>query len=392
MEAMERRLFLDASQLTVTMDAGTLPAEVSDHAALKGKMSITVSNQSGVNQSARVVVGFLIAVGPLDVVNRNYGVLKSMTTPLSLADGKSKTFKFTINIGAGKIFDGVYTIYAIVVDPTNAFAQFTGPTLTVRPPIVTLSETENILKLPDSTATGAKVSVKDQVSITNSGVDPSTEALTIGIYATPDGIPAHGSLMTFVTRKVTIKPGKTVLVSVTIGGIPALAIGTYKLVTQVTQADGTITTTDPATAPIVTVTQPTSGVHFNPTINTDTPEYAPEPLNGAMEYLSFLTMEMQIKNTGTGAAGEDQFNLYASSSPTFDSSAVQIGGPLSLDLGSIPHNGLRIFNIEFGATADLNDFSGSEVDRYIFVQVTDPTGNTSIASLGKTLKVAGLIG
>ena len=388
---MESRLFLDASQFTVTMDTGTLPAEVSDQSALKGKMSITVANNSGVDLKEKVVVGFLIAVGPLDVVNHNYGVLKSTTTTLSLANGQSKTFDFTISYGAGKILDSTYNIYAIVVDPTNAFAQAAGPapTLKIRPPIISLSETENILKLPDSAATNAKVSVKDQVSITNSGTDPNADSLTIGIYATPDGIPAHGTLMTFIIKKVTIKPGKTVLVSMTIGGIPALGVGTYKLVTQVTQPDGTITTTDPATAPTVTVTVPTSGVHFVPSITSNTPQYVNEPLDGAVELLSFLTMDMSIKNTGTGAAGEDVFNLYASTSPTFDSSAQQIGGPLSLDLGSIPHNGIRTFIIEFGTTVDLDQYSDVDVNRYIFVQVTDPTGNTSIASLGSLLKVGG---
>ena len=126
MEALERRLLMDASQLTVVIDSNTLPAVVSDHAALTGKMSMTVSNTSGATQKGKVVVGFLIANGALNVAARNYGVLKSMNTTLSLADGKSQTFNFSIDIGAGKLADGVDTIYAIVVDPTNAFAQATG--------------------------------------------------------------------------------------------------------------------------------------------------------------------------------------------------------------------------------------------------------------------------
>jgi hypothetical protein len=388
-EAMESRLFLDASQLTVLLDPGSLPASHSDHAALTGNASITVTNNSGVTQKEKVVVSVLIARGTLDVAGRNFAVLKSINTNISLIDGKSQPFKFSINIAAGKIADGTFTLYGFVVDPTNAYAaSLPGPSLTIRPPIITLAETENILKLPDSTTAGSNVSVTDQVTITNSGSDPSTDPLKIGLYATPDGIPAHGKLVTGVTRKVTINPGKPQPVSFTIGGIPALAVGTYKLVTQVTQADGTITTTDPSTAPTITVTTPTSGVHFNPTINTDTPAYTYEPLDGALVFMSSLTMQMSIKNTGTAASGEDQFSLFASTSPTFDSSAVQIGGPLSLDLGSIPHNGLRIFNIQFN-TIDLNDFSGNELDRYIFVQVTDPTGNVTMASLGKLLKVAG---
>ena len=162
--------------------------------------------------------------------------------------------------------------------------------------------------------------------------------------------------MTAVSRTLVINPGNTLTVPVIVGGIPKLSAGSYKLVTQVTQANGTVTTTDPSTAPTITLTAPTTGISFSDTINSDTPSYTPEPLDGALEYLSSLLMSMSIKNTGTAANGEDQFSLFASSSPTFDSSAVQIGGPLSLSLGLIPHNGLRNFNIKFN-TIDLNDFS-----------------------------------
>jgi hypothetical protein len=387
---MERRLFLDASQLTVALDSSMLPAAVSDHATLTGKVAVTVSNNSGIVQKQRVVVSALIANGTLNVAARNFGVLKSTNLVLTLANGASQTFNFAINIPKGKLADGVDTIYALIVDPTNAFAQSApGPTLTVHPPIVTLSETENILKLPDSTTTGVKFSVVDQVSITNSGTDASSGALKIGIYATPDGVPADGSLMTGVTRAAVINPGKTVTVPVTVGGIPKLSAGTYKLVTQVIQADGTVTSTDSATAPSITLTAPTTGIAFNDTINTDTPAYKNETPDGALEFLSSLQMTMSIKNTGTAANGEDGFSLFASASPTFDSSVVQIGGPLTLSLGLIPHNGVRNFIIKFNTTTDLNDFSGNEIDRYIFVQVTDPTGNVTIASLGKVLKVAG---
>jgi len=390
-ESMERRLFLDASELSVMIDSSTLPSAVSDRAPLTGKMSLTVANNSGITQKEKVEVGFLIANGALDVVGRNYGVLKALNTLLSLGNGKSQTFNFAINIAKGKLADGVDTIYAVVVDPNNAYAQSPpGPSLTVHPPMVTLSETENVLKLPGSTTAGVKFSVTDQVAITNSGTDPSTDALKIGIYATPDGIPADGSLMTSVSRTLVISPDKTLTVPVIIGGIPKLSAGTYKLVTQVTQANGTITTTDPSSAPTITLTKPTTGINFSDTINSDTPAYVTEPLDGALESLSSLLMAMSIKNTGTAANGEDQFSLFASSNPTFDSSAVQIGGPLSLSLGLIPHNGLRNFNIKFN-TIDLNDYSGNEIDRYVFVQITDPTGNVTTASLGKTLKVAGPI-
>jgi hypothetical protein len=392
-ETMEQRLLFDASELTETIGVSTLPAAVSDHAVLKGMLSMTVTNNSGtVQKIPGLEVGFLIADGQLSVPSGNYSVLKSQKTTLNLADGASKVFKFPISVPKGKLNDGVDTLFAIAVDSSGAFSQSdAGPTLTVHPPIVTLSETENFLKLPDSTATGAKFHVTDQVAITNSGTDPSTDPLTIGVYVTPDGVPADGTLMTTITRKVNILAGKTVTVPVNIAAIPTLAAGTYKLITQVTQTNGTITATDPSTAPIVTLTVPTTGPQFSDSIIAPpTLTYTPEPLDGAVQYLSTLEFKMSIKNTGDSADGDDQFTLFASPSATFDSSALQVG-QVTLDNLATPKNGLRTFFVSWNLTQDLDNYSDTEIDMYMYVQVKDPTGNVTMAAYPTPVNVGGLI-
>jgi len=393
-EQMEKRLFLDASQLTETIDASTLPTSVSDRVPLVGSMTMTVTNNSGANQTERTLVGFLISNGPLDVPSRAYGVLKSQTIVLPLNPGQSRTFKFSINIPKGKLADGTDTITAVAVEPGGAYSQSApGPTLTVHPPIIALSETENILKLPANATTGSKFTITDRVAITNSGSDPSTDPLTIGIYASPDGIPADGKLMTTVKRSTTIKAGGTVTIPVAISAIPALSAGTYKIVTQVTQADGTITATDPATAPEFTLSAPTSGVHFNDSIRSQTPVYSSLPLDGAVHYLSQITFLEAITNTGTAASGEDSFKLFASNSPTFDSSAVQIGGTFTLDLGTIPHKGLRTFNVQFNTDLSGISFDGhTAVSEYLIIQITDPTGGLSTASTASPVKLFETLG
>lgn len=391
-ETMERRLLFSASALTETIDSSTLPTSISDQTALKGTLEMTITNNSGADEKdSGALVSFVISSGPLDPQTLNFYILKEQKTNLALADGASKDFKFSINLNLakGKPPDGDYNIYALVVDAqSNSSQSAVGPAFTVRPPIVVLSETENLLKLPDSSAPGAKFHVVDDVAITNSGTDPSTTPLTIGIYLTPDGIPADGSLMTAVTKKETIAAGKTVTVPVTIAAIPSLAVGTYEFITQVTQSNGTITTTDPASAPTITLAAPTTGPDFSDSfIGSPTTTYSYEPLDGALEYLSTLQFEMGIKNTGSSANGNDVFTLFASPNATFDSSAVQVG-QVTLNLDT-PHNGTRTFNVAWNLTTDLENYSNQDISDYIYVQITDPTGNVSTVRFPTTIIVGG---
>jgi hypothetical protein len=390
-ETMERRLFLDASAFTETINSSTLPASVSDQTVLKGTLVMTISNNSGAaEKDPGLIVSFVISSTPLDPLALNFYILREQKATISLADGASKVFKLAINIPKTKLVDGAYTIYALVVGQENDFSQSApGAALTIRPPNVTLSETESLLKSPESTTAGAKFTVTDQVSITNSGTDPSTTPLKIAIYATPDGIPADGTPMTLITRNVKINPGQTVKVPMQIAAIPKLAAGTYEFITQVTQSNGTVTTTDPATAPTITLNQPTTGPEFSESfIGSPTTMYTYEPLDGALQYLSNLQFEMGIKNVGSTADGDDIFTLYASPDATFDSSALQVG-QVTLKALDTPHNGLRTFLIDWNLTTDLENYSNEDIHDYIFVQVTDPTGNVTLARYPTTVIVGG---
>ncbi len=389
---MEQRRLLSVSALTETLVSSTLATSISNQNVLKGTLEMTITNNSGaVEKDPRSIVSFVIASTPLNPPSLNFYILTERKVNLSLANGASKIVKLPVgvNLTKGRPPIGNYSIYALIVGADNAYSQSAaGPTLSVHTPIVTLSETETLLKVPGSTIAGAKFHVVDKVAITNSGSDPSTTPLKIGIYFTPDGIPADGSLSTAVTRRVPIGPGKTATVPVTFAAIPALAPGTYDIITQVTQSDGTVTTTNPATAPTITLTKPTTGPNFSETfIGKPTTTYSYEPLDGALEYLSKLQFEMGIKNTGTTASGSDVFTLFASPNATFDSSALQVG-QVSLNL-TTPHNGLRTFFVAWGLTTDLENYSGLTVEDYMYVQVTDPTGNVTVVRYPTTIVVGG---
>ena len=259
---------------------------------------------------------------------------------------------------------------------------------------MTLSETETFAKLTDTVTTGEKVKPSVNVALTNSGTDPSTTPITIGVYATTDGVAADGTAITVLPpKKLVINPGKTVNVSVPLAGVPKLAAGTYTIITQVTQSDGTITTTDPGTAPTISVTAPTTGPLFSDSILSVSPQYEPVPLIGYLQAISKLDMKMSITNTGATTSGSDTLALYASPSSTFDSSAVQVG-LITLELGTINGNGgVRTFNAEFGVASDYpgNTDSNGNTSDYIFVKITDAAGNVSMASYPTAINFAGPI-
>jgi hypothetical protein len=98
------------------------------------------------------------------------------------------------------------------------------------------------------------------------------------------------------------------------------------------------------------------------------------------EYADQLDLEMSIHNTGGLSNGKDEFSLFASTSPIFDSSATKIGHvALSLD---VPHGGTRNFHINFGGLPNLGNGQG-ESDFYVFVQVTDTLGDVTLGSFPK---------
>lgn len=122
---------------------------------------------------------------------------------------------------------------------------------------------------------------------------------------------------------------------------------------------------------------------FSDAILTATPLYT---VSGAEEHANQLDFTMAIRNTGALSSGNDQFALFASTSSTFDSSATQIGD-VFLNLRII-HNGLRKFLVNLNIP-DLGNAQGTEVDRFVFLQVTDTAGDVTLASFPTQLKLVG---
>jgi hypothetical protein len=392
-EGLELRLFCDASQISETILANTLPTAISDQATLKGNVIVQMSNNSGIAQKFKGTID-IDAVPATDLnlsgLNLSGGtVLRSQALGISLKSGAIKTFKVPISSAPGRLTDGVNTIFAVLTDPTAATSQSAaGPTLLVHAPIVSLSETEKITKLPLSTKVGATLKAVDHVTITNSGSDPFSGSLTIALVASPNDTVVGAAAVSTVVKKLTIPSGRSVTVALNFRTESGLGGGVYDLISAVTQPNQTVTSSNPATAPVLTIAAPITTPLFVDTINSASELYAPDANDASAQHINQLDLQMSIQNNGLNSIGTDTFTLFASTKPTLDASAVKEESlPLTLDIYSLSNYPLQV---DFGIPDNGPD-NGTATSYYIFVQVADTAGDVTQASYSTPISFAGPI-
>jgi hypothetical protein len=386
-EGLEQRVLFDASQLTETILTSTLPTAVSDQSTLKGAVSLQVSNNSGVAQKFKGKISIIITDQVLNIPGNNGSTLRTMPAAISLKAGQIKVFKVAINVPKGKLADDTDTLFGVVTDQTNITSQSPpGPTLLVHTPYVSLSETETFVNLPASTPVGAALKAVDHVKITNSGSDPFTGLLNIALLAAPNDTVAGATTVTSVAKKFTIPAGHSAKVSLNFRSEAALSAVTYQMLSDVTQPNGTVTSSNPATAPTFTIQAPITMPEFVDTISSANEIYAPDAKDPNAQHITQLDLFMSIFNKGTVSIGSDTFTLFASTKPTFDSTAIQESSlPLTLDEYTGSNNGFQIdINIPDNGPDD-----GTSVNYFIFVQVTDTAGGVSMASYATPISFAG---
>jgi hypothetical protein len=389
-ESMESRVLFDASQLSETIVASTLPTAVSDQAVLKATVSVEVANDSGAAQKFRAALGIYVADQVLNLSSGNGTLLRSANQNISLASGQNKLFKVPISVPAGKLSDGTDTLFSMLTDQTSAHSQSpAGPTLLVHPPYVSLAETETFLRLPASTAVGATLKAVDKIHITNNGSDPFTGSLTIALLAAPNDTVTGSTTVTSLVRKLTIPAGHSANVNLNFRSEAPLSPGAYQLLSAVTQPNGTVTSSNPATAPTFTIIAPATAPAFVPSITSANELYATDANDSSAQHITSLDLAMSIVNNGTNSIGADTFTLFASTKSTLDSSAIQESSlPLTLD----EYTGSNTpFQIDF-SIPDNGPDNGTAVNYYIFVKITDTSGGTSVASYASPISFAGPIG
>jgi hypothetical protein len=381
-EAFEPRIFLSAAPLADAVISSTLPAAMSDATVVHARVSLRITDNSGTTRKEHVT---------LKLLANDSSVLATRQATISLANGKSQTFPLSVTLTRGELSDGTYILTGVVTgDADTSVFSAGGPSLVVSAPTVSLSETERFSRLPTTATAGGKFDSLAKVMITNSGNDASTAPLVIGIYATSDGVPADGAVVAAVTKKLFIAPDRSVVVQVPLKTFPVVADGAYKLVAAVTQSNTAVTTsTNPATAPVVTVASAVivTGGGFTEKIDSVVPQYQYSAV-GAYEHLTVLDLLAVIDSTGPSSSGKDTFTLYTSGSATFDSSAVAVE-QISQQV-TVAKDGAALLNLEF-TNPDPGGTATNSFDPYVFVAVTNPAGKTSVAGYATPVEFDGSI-
>jgi hypothetical protein len=188
---------------------------------------------------------------------------------------------------------GTYSVIASVTDSAgNTTTANTGATTTVAAPFVSLSETFSRETLPPAVVSGNRVNGVASVKVTNAGNINSTGPTTLGIYLSPDGLESDSMLVTSVTRRLTIRPNGSAVITVPLRTLPTTN-GLYQILAQVTDPNGGLSAADSG-----------STVNIEPTtiaFNASAAAVSPTSIAAG----KFGTLVVTIENTGNIAATGD---------------------------------------------------------------------------------------
>ncbi|MDB5333853.1 MAG: hypothetical protein JWP03_5004 [Phycisphaerales bacterium] len=223
--------------LLPTITKSKLPTAVVSGTALRGTVTINISNASGALVKGKATLAiYASTTGGIDGSSILLGQV-----PKSLKVSTAKALAETINIKAASLPAGSYMLFARVTDPTgNVNDSAAGQSLTVAAPFITLSETLSKNTLPTTGITaGGKARGSATLNITNGGNIPTPGTTTLTLFATTDG-EVDGSAVQIASlgEKLRLKPGKSARVTLPLKTLPALPAATYTLVLQVLDPSG----------------------------------------------------------------------------------------------------------------------------------------------------------
>ena len=161
-------------------------------------------------------------------------VLASTRRVSTFKSGKIVTLAMPIKSLPSTLVGGTYTLVAQAVDPTGVLTTLAiGPAVAVSGPMIALSESFAKLVLPPAVVAGSKTKVAAVIKIINTGNILSRGNTAISLYASPDGTVAGGTLIKTVLRKLAIRAGKSISVSIPLDAYPSVADGACSIVAQV---------------------------------------------------------------------------------------------------------------------------------------------------------------
>lgn len=230
-----------------TIVKSTLPKSIVAGAAMHGVVTIHVSNGTGAAIKGKMTIAIFASTG-----GQNGSVLLAQVSKtLNVLTTKAAVASVPIHLVASQLPAGAYTLFARVTDPSgNVNDSAAGPTLTAAAPFIALSETVAKSTLPASATGGSKTNGAVSLVITNNGNISTTGSTTITIFATTSGTVDSSSVqLATAPLKSHIKPSKTGHANVKLKQFPAIPVGSYTVVAQITDQNGqnTFVTVGPLT-------------------------------------------------------------------------------------------------------------------------------------------------
>jgi len=239
---------INTTLLAPSITRSTLPAAVVAGAPVHGVVTALVTNPSSSPFKGPVTLDiFASADGAID---GSATLLAASTRVLNLRAGKSAVVSVPVKSLPASLQNGTYTLLARAIGPSSLTGDSTGgPTVKVAAPFIALSESFTRLTLPPTATGGTKTHSVAALRITNNGNITAAGPTTIALHASADGaVDGSATLIQSLTKSLRIRPGKSAVVSVPIGMIPALAAGRYFIVAQVTDPNHQISSVNSGNA------------------------------------------------------------------------------------------------------------------------------------------------
>lgn len=238
--------------LAVSITRSTLPSSLVGGAPAHGVVFVSLTNQSSAAIKGPVAVDvFASADGRVD---NSAAMVAQLTRSVNLKPGKTQIVAMPIKSLPANLPNGIFTLLAQATDPSSGIASSTaGPSVRVAAPFIQLSESFTKLTLPSTAVAGARLHASAALRITNDGNIAASGPTTIALFLSSDQTLNGGATpLARLVKSVHILPGKSVMVSIPLTALPAIAPGNYFVVAQVTDPNNQTSSVSSATQISVT--------------------------------------------------------------------------------------------------------------------------------------------
>ena len=334
----------------------TLPAAVVAGGKAHGiaTVSLTNSKATGVKESVTTQI-FASLTGTIDSGSVLVGTLSKTVAvranSIVQVGVPIKTLPATLN--------GTYTLLAETTDAAGTSTATSGPSVTITAPFVAFTDEVLTTNLAGAVVSGSKTRDTATLTLKNSGNVVSTGSTGVTLLVSPDGTVANGTAIRIFSQSIVIQPGKTKTVKFALQTLPNVADGAYKVVAQLTDPTGHVT----SASSITNVGLAQAFIKLTPTLSSIT--VAP---NGSGTVL--LTV---VNNGNIAPAGASQIALYASATADI-SGATQ----LSTQRVGLPLQPSKTKTLRYHLTAA--QLTSIRSAGSLVVSVTDPLGGVQTAS------------